>query len=198
MDTLPGPVKSTRLAHGRPSHGSPSVAAMVLADSPARVHRCSNAASDLSSALGPPNGLAACPTGFAGRCLAFSASLQFQFREAGKYAVSGERLPGGEEHYRGTLGVAIGCDKAEIRSKYFADLGRMRQEYVDNRGIPATDTGHAKNPSNHKRYGFKLTGTPSAHAGASNSGSGTPSGLGQSLPSSGPWSLAPRDQATKH
>ena len=45
--------------------------------------------------------------------------------------------PDGEEHYRGALGAAIGCDKAEIRSKYFADLGRMRQDYVDNRGIPS-------------------------------------------------------------
>jgi hypothetical protein len=40
-----------------------------------------------------------------------------------------------EEHYRGALATALNCDKAAIRSEYFADLGRMRQDYVHNRGI---------------------------------------------------------------
>src|SRR5271166_3830084 len=35
---------------------------------------------------------------------------------------------------------------------------------------------------NHKRYGFKLTRMPSAHVGGSDSGSGTPSGLGPKPP----------------
>ena len=102
-----------------------------------------------------------------------------------------------EEHYRGALGAAIGGDKAETRSSISPiSVGCVRTTWTTGES-PATDTGNAKNTFNHKRYGFKLTGTPSAHVGASNSGSGTPSGLGQSLPSSGPWSLAPRDQATK-
>jgi hypothetical protein len=115
---------------------------MVLADSPARVHRCANAASELSSALGPPDGLAACPTGFARRCLALSASRNSSSARLANTQWVVNVYTDGEEHYRGALGAAIGCDNAEIRSKYFADLGRMRQ--------------------------------------------------------AGPWSLAPRDQATKH
>jgi hypothetical protein len=131
MDILAGPAKSA-LAHGRPSHGSSNVAANGARRLTARVHRCANAAFDLSSALGPPNGLAACPTGFAGRCLTFSAWLQFQFGEAAntQWVVNVYTEWEWEEHYRGALGAAIGCDKAETRSKYFADLGRMRQDYA--------------------------------------------------------------------
>jgi hypothetical protein len=40
-----------------------------------------------------------------------------------------------EEHFRGELATALGCDKTAVRSDYFADLGRMRQDYVHNRGI---------------------------------------------------------------
>jgi hypothetical protein len=41
-----------------------------------------------------------------------------------------------EEYYRGALAKALGCEKEDIRSDYFADLGRMRQDYVHKaRGI---------------------------------------------------------------
>jgi hypothetical protein len=40
-----------------------------------------------------------------------------------------------EEHFSEALGTALGYDKADIKSRYFADLGRMRQDYVHNRGI---------------------------------------------------------------
>jgi hypothetical protein len=41
-----------------------------------------------------------------------------------------------EEHYRVALAKALGCDKEDIRSDFFADLGRMRQDYVHKaRGI---------------------------------------------------------------
>ena len=41
-----------------------------------------------------------------------------------------------EEYYRGALAQALGCEKEDIRSDYFADLGRMRQDYVHKmRGI---------------------------------------------------------------
>lgn len=43
-----------------------------------------------------------------------------------------------EEHFRGELAAALGCDKAAIRSDYFADLGKMRHDYVHNRGICKT------------------------------------------------------------
>jgi len=41
-----------------------------------------------------------------------------------------------EEHYRPALAQVLGCDVDAIRSDYFADLGRMRQDYVHKmRGI---------------------------------------------------------------
>lgn len=41
-----------------------------------------------------------------------------------------------EEYYRVALAKALGCDKEDIRSDFFADLGRMRQDYVHKaRGI---------------------------------------------------------------
>jgi hypothetical protein len=40
-----------------------------------------------------------------------------------------------EEHYREALATALGCNKENVRSDYFADLGRMRQDYVHKRGI---------------------------------------------------------------
>lgn len=40
-----------------------------------------------------------------------------------------------DEHYREELATALGCGKDDIRSTYFADLNRMRQDYVHNRGI---------------------------------------------------------------
>jgi hypothetical protein len=40
-----------------------------------------------------------------------------------------------EEHFRGELATALGCDRAAIRSDYFGDLGKMRHDYVHNRGI---------------------------------------------------------------
>ncbi len=43
-----------------------------------------------------------------------------------------------EEHFRGQLAGALGCDKAAVRSDYFADLGKMRHDYVHNRGICKT------------------------------------------------------------
>ena len=45
-----------------------------------------------------------------------------------------------EEHFRGELAAALGCDKAAIRSDYFADLGKMRHDYVHNRGICKTSS----------------------------------------------------------
>ena len=35
-----------------------------------------------------------------------------------------------EEHYRPALAAALGCDIEAVRSDYFADLERMRQDYV--------------------------------------------------------------------
>jgi hypothetical protein len=41
-----------------------------------------------------------------------------------------------EEYYRDALAEALGCDRDAIRSDYFADLKRMRQDYVHKmRGI---------------------------------------------------------------
>ncbi|WGI31610.1 hypothetical protein [Mycolicibacterium aubagnense] len=41
-----------------------------------------------------------------------------------------------EEYYRDALAAALGCDREAIRSEYFADLKRMRQDYVHKmRGI---------------------------------------------------------------
>lgn len=41
-----------------------------------------------------------------------------------------------EEHYRPAIAAALGCDVEAIRSDYFADLGRMRHDYVHKmRGI---------------------------------------------------------------
>jgi hypothetical protein len=40
-----------------------------------------------------------------------------------------------DEHFRGELATALGCDKDDVRSDYFADLGKMRHDYVHNRGI---------------------------------------------------------------
>lgn len=40
-----------------------------------------------------------------------------------------------EERYRRELASALDCDPADIRSAYFGDLSRMRQDYVHNRGI---------------------------------------------------------------
>jgi hypothetical protein len=41
-----------------------------------------------------------------------------------------------EECFRGALAQSLGCKKEDIRSDYFADLGRMRQDYVHKaRGI---------------------------------------------------------------
>lgn len=49
-----------------------------------------------------------------------------------------------EEYYRGALTEALGCDREAIRSDYFADLKRMRQDYVHKmRGI-------ARNSANNK------------------------------------------------
>lgn len=39
------------------------------------------------------------------------------------------------EHYRAALAAALGCDADDINSEYFADINRMRQDYVHNRGI---------------------------------------------------------------
>jgi hypothetical protein len=39
-----------------------------------------------------------------------------------------------EEYYRDALAEALGCDRQEIQSDYFADLGRMRQDYVHKAG----------------------------------------------------------------
>src|SRR5262249_27747656 len=35
-----------------------------------------------------------------------------------------------EEYYRDALAAALGCDREAVRSDYFADLKRMRQDYV--------------------------------------------------------------------
>jgi hypothetical protein len=41
-----------------------------------------------------------------------------------------------DEYYRPALAKALGCDREEIRSEYFADINRMRQDYVHKmRGI---------------------------------------------------------------
>jgi hypothetical protein len=40
-----------------------------------------------------------------------------------------------DEHFRGALATAFGCEPADVRSDYFADLGKMRHDYVHNRGI---------------------------------------------------------------
>jgi hypothetical protein len=40
-----------------------------------------------------------------------------------------------EEYYRVQLAKALDCDPGDIKSDYFRDLGKMRQDYVHNRGI---------------------------------------------------------------
>jgi hypothetical protein len=40
-----------------------------------------------------------------------------------------------DEHFRHQLALALGCESSEVRSDYFGDLGKMRHDYVHNRGI---------------------------------------------------------------
>lgn len=40
-----------------------------------------------------------------------------------------------DEHFRHQLALAHECKSTEVRSDYFADLGKMRHDYVHNRGI---------------------------------------------------------------
>jgi hypothetical protein len=40
-----------------------------------------------------------------------------------------------DEHFREQLAAALGCAKDDVRSDYFGDLGKMRHDYVHNRGI---------------------------------------------------------------
>jgi hypothetical protein len=47
-----------------------------------------------------------------------------------------------EEHYRRELASVLGCDPADIRSAYFSDLNRMRQDYVHHRGICRNSAGN--------------------------------------------------------
>jgi hypothetical protein len=40
-----------------------------------------------------------------------------------------------DEHFREQLAAALGCAEEDVRSDYFGDLGKMRHDYVHNRGI---------------------------------------------------------------
>ena len=65
---------------------TPSVLAIVLADSPLACIRCANAAFGLSSALGRPMCCPRCPTRVTRGCTAFAAQLQFELRQTGEHA----------------------------------------------------------------------------------------------------------------
>lgn len=47
-----------------------------------------------------------------------------------------------DEHFRGQLAKALGCETSDVRSDYFADLGKMRHDYVHNRGICRNSARH--------------------------------------------------------